>query len=60
MHTVYSGYRDSLGDGDWCGGDIRDLALEGVAQFPSLYPAEDPDINSPFEVALLTRFDHNK
>ena len=60
VHTIYSGYRNSLGDGDRCGGDIPDLALEWVAQFPPLYAAGDFDINFPFQVELLTQFDHNK
>ena len=54
--NVKSCSRDSLRDGDRCGGDIRDLALERVAQFPPLYAAGDSDINFPFEVELLTRF----
>ena len=54
------GYRDSLRDGNRCGGDISDLALEWVFRFPPLYPAGNSGINSPFEVELLTRFDDSK
>ena len=60
VHTVFSGCRDSLGGGDWCGGDIRDLALERVARFPPLYPAGNSDIKPPFKAKFLTRFDVNK
>ena len=55
-YTVYSGYGDSLGDEDRCGGDIRDLALEWVARFPPLYPSGNSDTNPPFEVKFLTLF----
>ena len=57
VHTVYSGYRDSLGDGDPCRGHIRSLGFEWVARFPSLYSTGNSDLNSPFEVERMTWFD---
>ena len=60
VQTAYSGYRDSLGDGDRCGGHIRDLAFERVSWFPPLYPAGNSDINYLFEVEFLMSFDDNK
>ena len=59
-HTVYSGYSNSLGDGDQCGDHIGDLTFEKAARFPLLNLAVNSDINSPFEVELLTWFDDKK
>ena len=38
VDAVYSGSRDSLGDGDRPGGHIYDFAFERVARLPPLYP----------------------
>ena len=57
FHAVYRGYRDSLGDGDRCGGEVCNLALKWVSRLPPLYPAGNSDIYSPFEIEILTRFD---
>ena len=60
VDTVDDGYRDSLGNRNRSGGHVSDLALERVARFPPLYPAGYSDINSPFEVKSLARFDDNE
>ena len=60
VDAVHSGYRDSLRDRDRSGGPVRNFALERVVRLPSLYPAGDSDINSPFEMELLTRFDDDE
>ena len=60
IDAVHSGYRDSLRDRDRSGGHVCKSALERVARLPPLYPAGDSDINFPFEVEFLARFDDNE
>ena len=60
LDAVHSGYRDSLRDRDRSSGHICNLTLERVARLPPLYPAGNSDINSPFEVKFLARFENNE
>ena len=60
VDAVHSGYRDSLRYRDRSGGHVCNFALERVARIPPLYPAGNSDINSPFEVEFLARFDDNE
>ena len=60
VDAVHSGYRDSLRDRDRSGGHVCNFALERVARLPPLHLAGNSDINSPFEVEFLARFDDNE
>ena len=60
VHSVYSSYRDSLGDGNQCGGHIRNLAFERVARFLPLYPQGNINLIVPFGGEILTWFDDTR